>query len=166
VATVFRKLRQKRYWDGTSWLGPGETQADAAKCLETIENKLSVFLLDDPDDQVGRVVAALAVTRDYLVNFDLAIAPADVLEHCGVRWNQAQGRTPDAQVNVWHKDLVDLTITKVACLANAIRCEGKIRRYSQKKVETVIRHSLDADYIVVRDINSEMTKSLQKRGII
>lgn len=163
---IFRKLSQKRYWDGTKWLGPHETQADAARCLMTSENRLSVFVLDAPGDQTERVVAALAVTRDNLAHLDLAIAPEDVLERCGIRRDGAQGKTPDSKVNGWHENLIELTVEKIARLAAAIKSEGKIMRYNPKKVEAAIRQSLDENYIGAERINGSMLQSLRKRGII
>ena len=91
MVMIFRKLSQKRHWDDTQWLEPHETQADAAKCLMTSENRLSIFMLVSPDDQTERVVAALAVTRDNLAHLDLAIAPQEVLARCGIRHDKAQG---------------------------------------------------------------------------
>ena len=163
---IFRKLSQKRHWDDTQWLGPNEAQAEATKCLRTCKNRLSIFVLDAPDDQTERVVAALAVTRDNLACLDLAIAPEDVLERCGIRRDGAQGKTPDSEVNGWHEDLIELTVAKIAQLAAAIKSEGKIMRYNPKKVEAAIRQSLDANHIDAERINGSMLQSLRKRGII
>jgi len=163
---IFRKLSQKRHWDDMQWLGPHETQADAVKCLVTSQNRLSIFVLDAPDHQTERVIAALAVTRDNLAHLDLAIAPEDVLERCGIRHDSAQGQTPDSEVNGWHEDLIELTVAKIARLAAAIKSEGKIIRYNMKKVEAAIRKSLDANYIGAERINGSMVQSLRRRRII
>ena len=166
MTIICRKLSQKRHWDGEPWLGPQETQADAVKCLMTSQNRLSIFVLDKPDDQTERVVAALAVTRDALAHLDLAIAPEEVLVQCDIRRDSVPGQTPDPKVNGWHEDLVELTVAKIARLASAIKSEGEIRRYNLKKVGTAIQQSLDADYIGAEDINGKLVQSLRKRGII
>ncbi len=166
MTVICRKLSQKRHWDGAPWLGPQETQADAVKCLMTSQNSLSVFVLDGPDDQTERVVAALAVTRDSLAQLDLAIAPEEVLVQCDIRRERVPGQTPDSGVNGWHEDLVELTVAKIARLASAIKSEGEIRRYNLKKVGTAIQRSLDADYIGAEHINGKLVQSLRKRGII
>lgn len=166
MAMIFRKLSQKRHWDRMQWLEPHETQADAAKCLMTSENQLSIFVLDSPDDQTERVVAALAVTRDNLTHLDLAIAPQEVLARCGIRHDRARGKTPDSEVNDWHENLIELTVEKIARLAVGIKSEGKIMRYNIKKVGAAIQQSLDANYIVVEHINGSMIQSLKNRKII
>ena len=166
MTVICRKLRQKRHWDGKPWLGPQEAQADAVKCLETSENRLSVFVLDRPEDQTERVVAALALTRDNLAQIDLAIVPVEVLVRCDIQRKRVEGQTSDSGVDGWHEDLVELTVAKIAQLASAIRSEGEVRRYNQKKVETAIQKSLNADYINTEKINRDLVPSLRKRGII
>ena len=166
MTIICRKLSQKRHWDSLPWLEPQETQADAIKCLMTSQNRLSVFVLDEPDDQTERVVAALAVTRDSLAHLDLAVAPEHVLVQCDIRRDRVQGQTPDSGVNGWYEDLVELTVAKIARLASAIRSEGEIRRYNLKKVGIAIRQSLDAEYIGAEQINGKLIQSLRKRGLI
>ena len=165
MTTIFRKLSQKRHWDRPPWLGAGDIQADAAKCLRTEDNKLSVFRLEDSDVQTERVVAALALTRDNLAHVDLAIAPEKVLEACGIQHAMVPARTPDSEVNDWHLDLVELTVAKIAELATAISTEGRIRRYYEADVKAAIQKSLRTDYIVVEHIKPKLVQSLKKDGI-
>ena len=103
MRAVLRKLEQKRHWDSQSWLSQGDVQADVAKCLSTDGNTLSVYVLDKPKEQLDRVVAALAAGRDYLVRFDLAIAPENILDKCGIVRASSSGDTLDRQVNEWHQ---------------------------------------------------------------
>lgn len=166
VALLFRKLASKRYWDGQSWLSPGEAQADASRCLETTENQLSVYVLDTSEKQLDRVVAALALGRDHVSVFDLAVAPESVLHTCGIKDAATAGQTIDETVNGWHRDLVNLTMNNLASLAGAIREHGEIRRYNPRKVERVIETSIKAKYIDPRKLGETISASLKKRGII
>lgn len=166
MSVIFRKLDRKRHWDNKPWLEIDDVQADATKCFETDENKLSVFVLDKPDQQVERVVAALAANRDFLGALDLAIVPEKALELCAIRRANIQGETPDSEVNEWHKDFIELSISKIACLATAIKREGQIKRYQPKQVEKAIQRSLSANYINTDHINASLVTSLKKRGII
>lgn len=166
MSALFRKLSQKRHWDAESWLEPGDIQADAAKCLATSENKLSVFVLEQPDEQVERVVAALAVTRDSLAHLDTALAPEEILARCGIRRDEVPGQTADFKVNEWHQDLVELTVMKVARFAAAIRGGGEIKRCNWKKVGAAIRQSLNAGYIGPEHVNGQLFQSLKRRGIL
>ena len=163
---VCRKLSQKRYWDGLTWLGAQEVQADAVECLMTSQNRLSVFVLDRADGQTERVVAALAVTRDSLAHLDLAMAPEEVLARCDIRRDKVQGQTPGPDVNAWHEDLVELTAGKIARLAAAIEGEGEIGRYNLKKAGAAVQQSLDEDCIGAEHINGKLVQSLRRRGIV
>ena len=165
MTTIFRKLRQKRYWDRQPWLGADDAQADTTKCLETNENRLSVFVLEEPEAQIERVVAALALNRDTLGHVDLAIAPEAVLEVCGIQGDRVQATTPDSEVNEWHRDLVELTVTKIAKLARAIKSDGEIKRYQLGYVKEAIRKSLNTNYIITEQIDEKLIQSLEKKGI-
>ncbi len=166
MTVIFRKLNQKRYWDNVPWLGQGDTQADATKCLATTDNSLLVFVLDEPDKKLERIVAALASTRDYLTIFDLAMFPEDILKECGIKRNKNQADTPDLEVNGWHENLIELTMSKVALLASAIKRSGQIKRYNEKKVETTIKNSLSNNFIDPEQIKPKLADSLRKLGFI
>lgn len=165
MTTIFRKLRQKRHWDSKPWLGTGDSQSDAAKCLMTDDNRLSVFILENSNVQMERVVAALALTRDNLEHVDLAIAPEEVLEVCGIRHAKVPAKTPDSEVNDWHLDLVELTLAKIAELATAIRNEGKIVRYQRTDVRVAVQKSLRTANIVPGNINPKLVRALGKHGV-
>lgn len=167
MSVIFRKLERKRHWDDKPWLEIGDVQADSTKCFETDENKLSVFVLDKPDQQIERVVAALAANRDYLCELDLAIVPEKALELCAIRRDNIQGETPDSEVNEWHKDFIELSISKIACLATAIKREGQIKRYQPKKVAEAIKFSLEANYFDISNLNQKLleSKHLKNLGI-
>ncbi len=166
MSAVFRKLNKKRHWDSKPWLESRDVQADVAKCLTTTENKLFIFLLEKPNEQVERVVAALALTRDNLACFDLAIVSEDILSQCNIQLNKIKAKTLDAEVNEWHYDLVELTIGKVSQLASSIKCRGEIQRYQEKQVRLAIKKSLDAHHIEVDRISPKMQESPRKRQVI
>lgn len=165
MARIFRKLSRKRYWDRESWLGAGEVKSDATKCLMTEESSLSVYVLEDPGVQEERVVAALALTRDNLKHFDLALVPENILDACEIQRCYVLGETPDPEVNEWHCNLVRLTVTKIARLAAAIHSNRAVIRYQRKHVEAAIRRSLSTSPIISTQIKSSLIPSLEKRGI-
>ena len=139
--------------------------ADAARCLLTRANNLSVFKLDEPDSQTERVVAALALTRDSLANMDLALVPEGVLEGCGIERVVSPADTPDSEVNKWHVDLVELTLAKIALLASAIRSEGRVERYNELRVRAAIENSVGSGFVAGDRVNAKLVNSLDRRGI-
>lgn len=165
MAVVLRKLSQKRHWDDKAWLGQGDTQADVVKCLNPADNRLSVYLLDSPDRQMERVVAALALTRDHLAHMDLAVIPDKILENCDIQRASNEGDTPDPGVNQWHIDLVELSISKIARFAAAIKAQAQIERFSCKKVAQAIGKSVTSNFIGKEYVTNEMAQSLRKRNV-
>ena len=105
-SAVLYALRRRLDEDGTrpevlsevlDWSSRQETSALRqvildllAAGLSTAENTLSVYALDQPERQVERVVAALALTR--------------VIEECGIARISLPGTTPDPEANLWHQD--------------------------------------------------------------
>ncbi len=100
-----------------------------------------------------------------MAHLDLAIAPETVLEMCGIQGDKVQAETPDSEVNEWHIDLVELTVTKIAELARAIKSEGEIKRYNLGYVKEAIRKSLNTNYIIIEHIDEKLIQSLEKKGI-
>ena len=162
---IFRKLNQKRHWDGAQWLSARDVKSDVTKCLRTEENKLSVYVLEKPEVQMDRVVAALALTRDSVAHLDLAIVPEEVLDICEIERVRVKANTSDFLVNEWHLDLVELTVYKIANFASSIKNKGEIQRFYQSSVEMAIQQSLATDFIVVEKINEKMIQSLGRHGI-
>ena len=126
---------------------------------------MSVFGLNDCDDQLARVVAALALTRDYLGHVDLAVIPATVLADCRLTCDRTDGGTPDTLVNSWHLDIVNLSLYKLRKLAGSIRRCGKIRRFQQRKVIEAIRTTMGSGNVDPEKVNARLAKSLVSRGI-
>ena len=164
MTQVLRKIANKRNWDGPHWLGEHDCQAQVVDCLGPQFNKLSVYVVRP--DQLGRVVAALALTRDNLASLDLAIADASILSEQSIKEDTTLGATPDNDVNVWHRDLVELSIGRLAALATAIRTGGKIQRFQPREVLRAIATSIDSGHIDIAELRTGMAASLRKRDLI
>lgn len=167
MAKIFRKLERKRNWDNAEWLQDGDVKSIVSvQCLATNNNSLSIYVVDGHPEQIDRLVAALALTRDYLNVIDLATAPEEILDACmiGTR-SQIQGTTPDQVVNNWHVDLIELSVTNVANLAKSIKSQGEICRVQRNDVLQAIRNSLTQQWIDVTRINDKLRRSLASRGM-
>ena len=65
---------------------------------------LSIYVVDEDERQVDRVVAAIALTRDVVATVDIAVAPQEILDAYGILHHQNLGTTPDAVVNHWQTE--------------------------------------------------------------
>ncbi len=164
---LFRKLNNKRHWDRQAWLSSGDAPADALSDLKTTENKLSIFLVDETEAGLDRVVAASALNRHHHLDvLDLALIAEGVLTKLRIDMSQSLGQTPDAGVNEWHRDLLDLSASKLAKLAGAIRKDGEIKRYTPKDVRKAIEASCRAGFINSSKLKDEMIAQLKKQQIL
>ena len=162
---ICRKLSQKRNWDDEPWLNSSEVKGDAIHCLLPKKNRLSVFKLED-ETQIERIVAALALTRDYLSLMDLAVISEESIKPLKIPTKIVSANTSDKEVNQWHIDLVELTVARISEIATLIRKEGEFVRYSKRDVTKLISNSIQAQYIDLNKINSNLKESLRKKNYI
>lgn len=164
---IVRKLENKRNWDDAPWLRNGDVHSAVShECLRTTANTLSVYVVDEDDQLVRRVLAALALNRDNVQRVDLAVVSQNILPVCNIRsHHRVLGETPDLMVNDWHVDLRELSVTQVADFAKKIKAQGTIKRYMKPKVIEAITSSFSKDWIETNKIREPMRASLQRNNV-
>lgn len=146
---VLRTIRKAKWYrhEGVSWLEEGELQADALGDLVTKNNELSVWIIRDDESNLEQVVAAMAATRHHLSNFDYALFDLQHLSDLNIRMQHTRGESPDEQANAWHRDLIELSASKIMQLAKIIMEEAERRRVSEKQIRRMIIRAVNADQI-------------------
>lgn len=129
-----RTIRQGRWlkYPSIDWLQDGELQGDALSDLATEGGKLSVYRVSDEND-LKRVVTALAANRGFLGNVDYAVFEDTDFVDLGIEANLESGKTPDMEVNQLHYDLCNLTVKRLADLAEIVSA-GERKRVQRKEV--------------------------------
>jgi hypothetical protein len=113
-----RLIRQAR-WISPEWLPVGELQGDALLDLQTKDNALSVWeVRSDADEE--RVAVALAASRDNVDVLDYAVFDDSEFPSIGITLGKQDGATPDMAVNQLHYELDNLTVSKIAQLAQVL----------------------------------------------
>ena len=138
---------------------PGEIQGDAFLDLQPKENALSVWRVEN-EENINRIIAALAANRSHLAHFDYVIFEKEGLSCIGVESLHTKGETSDAEVNELHYDLVQLTVRKLAALADLVAA-GNHCRTSKKEIKDLLWQGIQAGYLNDQDISSSI---LQKLG--
>ena len=138
---VTRQARWLKHPDLT-WLSPDEIQADALGDLQTRNNALSVYKVED-ESETRRVVVALAANRDMLANLDYAVFDGDSLPAIGVRLDQQDGATPDAEANKLHYDIREHTAKRLTELARVVSC-AEHKRVPVKKVKDWLQNAVQS----------------------
>lgn len=128
-----RKINRNK-WPGVSNNGITDFQADAITgCLRTLNNELSVWQCDTARSDVGEVVLALALAdkRDRIDKIHVALIHKDHVENDGITQKPTLGHTLVVDLCSRHRDLVNLTMTKLCLLAGRISTE--VENYSDKE---------------------------------
>lgn len=113
---LLRTLRKNKFVRELqpAWVPADDVQADALKDLESGENQLSFWLLDDELSDLDRLLAGLAANRDQLANIDFAVIPLEMITQLGIRIEENPGDCLDPQMSLLHRDLSQLTARQAA----------------------------------------------------
>lgn len=147
---ALRKIRKAKWYkhDGVGWLVEGDLQADALDDLRTTGNKLSVYSIDDDRANLEQVAIALATAKtDYLSDFEYALFNLELLSDLDIQIEHSEGNTPDAVVNSWHRDLVELTSKKVMALATVIQARAERKMILKKSILTMVLTALESQQL-------------------
>ena len=142
-------------WDG--W-GDGDIQSDALLDLRTQDNALSVFRVDEGAG-IGRVVTALAATRENLSHLDYVVFDDAPLSSYGVRVVQRDGKTPDSEVNHIHYDVVNLTVLKLVQVAQTVS-RYKSERVPKTEVKSKLQQALENQWLDSEKLNNRLLNQL------
>jgi len=142
------RLISRRNWDSLPWLTEGEVQADALRDLCTDENMLSVWLVENVETDIDRVIVALASNRQRPDKLDYALINYQDIVNLNIEVSSSLGDTPDSTVNMLHRDLTKMSVTKVAGLARAIKSEEtRPERIPAKVIKRLIIEGIDEGYL-------------------
>ena len=129
-----RKIRKNRWHDIIPWLQSGDIQADALGDLNTSDNQLSVWLVDNDKSYLEQIVAAITATRDHISNFDYVLFQEEDVLQLNIKVVESPGKTPSQVVNSWHVDFTELTGEELVALAHVIQENGQRERIPEKRV--------------------------------
>lgn len=160
MSKVFRGLDSKSRWYKDDWCGQVDAPGDALRDLGTEKNVLSVYVFEDDEKDLERIITAVAANRENLGKVDFAVLREDLLNELDLKSQVTPGQTPDPVVNEWHRDLTELTAGKLAAFAGAICNKGKIDRYQRSKVCNLLRDAIETGSIVRAGLKSTLVEKL------
>lgn len=127
--------------ENLEWLPQGELQSDALLDLQTKDNSLSVFRVEDAKD-TERVVVALAANRCNPAHLDYAIFDDTDLASIGIVMKLQEGDTPDVWVNKLHYNLTNLTVNRLVQIAETVAV-GDHSRALKKDLAAKVKHGIN-----------------------
>ena len=137
-------------------------QADALNDLRTSSNELSVWYIEDDESNLEHVITALAASGDTVANLDYALFDLQLITNSDIKIHQSPGITPDERVNaLWHRDLIELSASKIMRLATIIFTQAEIRRVSKKKLLRMIAQAVSTGRIDRAKLRPKMVAKVE-----
>lgn len=160
------RVANKRRWDWNSsdfsWLPPGEIPAAPFGDLApSTASALSVWLIEDDESNLDRIVAALAACRKHLDKFDYALIDERALVELGIQMEAKAEPCPDQEASErWHRNMVRLTSAHLNALVNLIRSSGQLKRLLKPQVEALLKEAITSGRLDLSRIERGLLDSL------
>ena len=167
---LLRKIEDKDRWryDDPDFHPPwistesGEIPADPLQDLNTKNNQLSVYMLNEVRAElVDRILTALAATRNNSQKIECLIIPEEIIKYLNLELKRGKGGTPDGFVNELHCDIVQLTANKLVELAKAvIGCKAESDRRTGDQIRDLLIKGVQEGRLEQSKINPDLKKRL------
>ena len=149
---LLRTIHQAKWLTPDSdfeWIGDKDTLGDPIADFATKKGELSLWLVDEHEQNLERILAAVSCTRARLDKFDYALLDFDRVNLSFVV-EQTPGTTGDAEADdTWHFAVRELTARKVANIVQVYRESGKIDRRFPKEIAAYVRKYADLGVLTV-----------------
>jgi hypothetical protein len=165
---IARKIQVER-WEITSYTtGIDDVRVDSVtgRCLTTDEEKLSVWMCQNEENDVAQVALALATGYYVKDSLYIALLRKDLLEKAGFTFENSDGDTKVADLRSRHVDIINLDIPKLVRIATEItlnvRQDSLLFQYTQQQVLDLIKNAIEEGRLNLKDLKSDYQKLLKK----
>ncbi len=159
---LLRLIRKNRWYSDETppWLQNGEIQADPLGDLVTGNNNLSVWEVEDDKSNLDQVITALAASHDSISNLDYSLFDKNSLSKIGIRVETSKGKTPYEKANNLHRDLIELTATKLVKLAEVMLRSSSRERVPEKQILILIKDAVNNQQIDEKMLKQNISAKL------
>jgi hypothetical protein len=147
MSKLLRKVRQNRWYkdEAAPLLARGDVPADPLGDLNTSQNKLSVYQVDEDLANVERIARALALSCHHVDNVCYITFDSSLLTEASIEFDHTdEGGTYDHAVNKCHVDLINLSGNKLVKLARLILSEGESDTILKKRINELIEEGINS----------------------
>lgn len=165
MSFLLRGANRRRWdWDSSdfSWLPTGEIPgAPFGDLAPSAASALSVWLVEDDESNLERIVAALAAGRKHLDKFDYALIDEQALVELGIQIEAKEELCPDEEASArWHRNMVRLTSAHLNALVLLIHSRGRLERLLKPQVESILRAAVASGRLDLSRIDKDLLASL------
>lgn len=152
------------------WLEEGDIPADPLGDFRTLENSISVWVVNDEKKILERIIAALAGGRGKLEHFDYLVFDAKILCDIGIEQIESDGKSVDTELSKSnHRDLVEISADKLVRLVKAICKEDLVEcaeRRQPKDVALIIAEAIDKGWIKKENLKDKLIREVLKTDVV
>lgn len=140
------RIVSKPKWVAPDWMAAGDVPADALADLRAENNALSFWGVEVDRSNLDMALAAVASNRKRLDKLDYTLLDEAILPAIPIKHVRSEGNSPHAAANALHRDLIELTVQKVAHLAREMMPLERVR-VTQRQIEILLRAALQSGAI-------------------
>lgn len=146
------------------WVNDQDIAADYLMDFRTLENVLSLWIVEDDESNLEAIVAAYAANRDNPQKLDFVLFANDVITDSAITVQFTPGTTYDSQINARHLTLIELSGFKVVALIRAI-LDSDYNSDKRDKVEVMdlVAQAVDAQRLPYDKLHPNWKRALDNR---
>jgi hypothetical protein len=163
--SIFIRQLDKALWFRTKILEGEDVSADAiTNCLKTKHNSLSVWNAKSEDiEEVDEAVLALISGKDHVETIDIIPLLPDKLDEKGIENEPSWGKTLLENPIEKHRDLINLTYSKLGIIAYHIADrikEKKIIRYTEGRQKELLKRAIETGRLDIAELPEDIRKKI------
>ena len=160
---LIRKIK-KRKWDKSTDLSAGAppVPADPVGDFSTDHNEVSVWLIEENDTNLERVITALSGAKTTNVShFDYAKFDCQLVMGLALQLKESVGESPDDEANEkWHRDIIVGTADNLCSLVKSIYDNCSKQRVPSVKVRANLKEAINSGRIPPERLEEKLRKDL------
>lgn len=165
MSLALRKTRNNLIWDNSadqlSWLEIDDIAADPITDLNTCDNALSIYIIQDKLSELDRCLSALAVQRNRLNPLDYILFDADIIYQLHLEINYKSGTLCDQEINKLHRNIIELSANKLTNLAKLIMENCDRKRILDEELAKIIAISINNNWMKKNSICESILKKIK-----
>ena len=159
---LVRKINKAK-WYQIDIQTENDVKADAiTNCLKTTKNNLSVWRIES-EDNLHEAILALVANQDHLDTIDVVILEESTLLDYKLNIVASPGDTPVESLIGAHRDISDLTYTKLGIVKDHIveRIRNdKIKRYTVGALKKILKEAIKKGILKKNDLKESIKNKI------
>ncbi len=165
-----RKINKAK-WDNTSinYLKLEEIRADAVTlCTKTKEDSLSLWLCSLQEEDIKKVVLALASNMQEIDAIHLVLISTEELQNNEIAIDHSPGNTPFEDFNKNHRNVIHLNMSKLCRFASLIKTnlelqtEQKHRYFRMPQVRDILISAINNKTLTLEKLQPKVREKVAK----